>query len=96
MVLNCASGALPVGPLLGSLEAGGVLVQIGMPGGGSVMSVPLLPLVLGQKRLAGSIVGGRSDLMACLQFAGPPAILPSSGACCGGRRGPPLSRARVV
>jgi hypothetical protein len=36
--------------------------QVGIPGGGVVMAVPLQSLVFGQKKVAGSIVGGRADM----------------------------------
>ena len=64
-VLNTVPAEMDIPKLMGALAPGGTLVQIGMPGGGAAMRVPLLGLVCGQKRVVGSIVGGRSDMQAC-------------------------------
>jgi uncharacterized zinc-type alcohol dehydrogenase-like protein len=51
-------------------------LQVGIPGGGATMSVPLQDLVFGQKRVAGSIVGGRADMQEMLDFAGVAGVRP--------------------
>ncbi len=47
LILNTASVSLDTPALLRALANGGTLVQIGMPGGGAELKVPLLPLVGG-------------------------------------------------
>lgn len=37
-------------------------LQVGIPGGNAQMQVPLQDLVFGQKKVAGTIVGGRADM----------------------------------
>jgi hypothetical protein len=38
--------------------------QVGLPGGGALIQLPLLDVVFNQKKVAGSIVGGRADMQA--------------------------------
>ena len=50
--------------ILGLLRAGGAMVQLGIPGSGAKISLPLQDLVFGQKACAGSLVGSRANMQA--------------------------------
>ncbi|GIL59035.1 hypothetical protein Vafri_14006 [Volvox africanus] len=76
LLLNCASANISTAQLLSLLKNGGTLVQVGIPGGGAVMSVPLQDLVFGQKLVAGSVVGGRADMQEMLHFAATHGVRP--------------------
>ncbi|KXZ54224.1 hypothetical protein GPECTOR_5g316 [Gonium pectorale] len=76
LILNCASANVPAAQLLGLLKNDGTLVQVGIPGGHAQMTVPLQDLVFGQKKVAGSIVGGRADMQEMLDFAGVQGVKP--------------------
>ena len=69
VILNSAAAALEVAPLLRALAPSGTLVQLGLPGGDVSLAVPLLDLVFGQKRVVGSVVGGRAEMRAMLDLA---------------------------
>jgi uncharacterized zinc-type alcohol dehydrogenase-like protein len=58
------------------LRADGVMVQLGIPGGNPAISVPLQDIVFSQKKVAGSIVGGRADMNEMLAFAAQHGIRP--------------------
>jgi uncharacterized zinc-type alcohol dehydrogenase-like protein len=53
-----------------------VVLQCGIPGGGAVIDLNLQDVVFGQKSMAGSIVGGRADMMEMLQFCGDKGVAP--------------------
>jgi D-arabinose 1-dehydrogenase-like Zn-dependent alcohol dehydrogenase len=53
-----------------------LLLQCGIPGGGAVIDLNLQDVVFGQKTMAGSIVGGRADMMEMLQFCGDKGVEP--------------------
>lgn len=57
---------------------------MGIPGGGALLQVGVQDLVFGQKKVAGSIVGGRADMQEMLDFAAAKGIKPQVG----GVRGP--------
>lgn len=76
IILNCASGAVAAGPLLGMLANDGSLIQVGIPGDRAQMVVPLTDVVFGQKKVVGSIVGGRSDMKSMLELAAAKGIKP--------------------
>ena len=69
IILNSAAAAVDVAPLMRALAPSGTLVQLGLPGGDVNLQVPLLDLVFGQKRVVGSIVGGRAEMRAMLDLA---------------------------
>jgi len=77
VVLNCASGKLDFKLLLELLQTDGSLVQVGIPGGGALITLPLQDVVFNQKKLAGSIVGGRADMQEMLDFAALHGIKPA-------------------
>jgi len=76
VILNCASGKLDFASLLGMLETDGTMVQVGIPGGGALITLPLQDVVFNQKKLAGSIVGGRADMQEMLDFAAATGVKP--------------------
>lgn len=76
VILNCASGAVTTASLMSMLCNDGVLVQIGIPGDNAQMTVPLTDLVFGQKKVVGSIVGGRSDMISMMNLAAAKGIKP--------------------
>jgi uncharacterized zinc-type alcohol dehydrogenase-like protein len=76
VILNSASAAVDVAPLLRALAPNGTLVQVGLPGGDVSLAVPLLDLVFGQKRVVGSVVGGRAEMRAMLELAAAKGVRP--------------------
>ncbi|KAL6751872.1 chaperonin 10-like protein [Haematococcus lacustris] len=75
VILNCVSANLDTGKLLAMLRNDGTLVQLGIPGG-ATMTLPLQDVVFGQKKVAGSIVGGRADMHEMLDFSAAKGIKP--------------------
>ncbi|KAG2437287.1 hypothetical protein HXX76_005945 [Chlamydomonas incerta] len=69
LLLNCASAKIDAGQLMSLLKNNGTVVQVGIPGGQPLLAVPLQDLVFGQKKVAGTIVGGRADMQEMLQFS---------------------------
>ncbi|GLC41739.1 hypothetical protein PLESTM_001234500 [Pleodorina starrii] len=69
ILINTVSADVSTADLMACLKVDGTLVQVGIPGGGAVMHVPLQDLVFGQKRVVGSIVGGRADMQEMLDFS---------------------------
>eukprot|EP00877_Chromochloris_zofingiensis_P014230 jgi/Chrzof1/9060/Cz03g34180.t1 len=76
LIVNCASGRLDWPKVLNLLKPDGTVVQLGIPGGGVQINLPLQDLVFGQKKFAGSIVGGRADMQDMLQFSADQGIKP--------------------
>ncbi|PNW78848.1 hypothetical protein CHLRE_09g392134v5 [Chlamydomonas reinhardtii] len=69
LLLNCASAKIDAGQLMSLLKNNGTVVQVGIPGGQPLLQVPLQDLVFGQKKVAGTIVGGRADMQEMLEFS---------------------------
>ncbi|KXZ49021.1 hypothetical protein GPECTOR_23g11 [Gonium pectorale] len=69
ILINTASSDVSISQLMSLLKVDGSLIQVGIPGGGAVMQVPLQDLVFNQKKVVGSIVGGRADMQEMLNFA---------------------------
>eukprot|EP00199_Chlamydomonas_sp_CCMP681_P000710 CAMPEP_0119109408 /NCGR_PEP_ID=MMETSP1180-20130426/17889_1 /TAXON_ID=3052 ORGANISM="Chlamydomonas cf sp, Strain CCMP681" /NCGR_SAMPLE_ID=MMETSP1180 /ASSEMBLY_ACC=CAM_ASM_000741 /LENGTH=437 /DNA_ID=CAMNT_0007095163 /DNA_START=15 /DNA_END=1328 /DNA_ORIENTATION=+ len=69
LIINCASGNVKTEDLMKMVTNDGTVVQIGIPGGNPVLAVPLTDLVFGQKKVVGSIVGGRFDMMGMFEVA---------------------------
>ncbi|GLC65169.1 hypothetical protein PLESTF_000259600 [Pleodorina starrii] len=69
ILINTVSADVSTADLMACLKVDGTLVQVGIPGGGAVMHVPLQDLVFGQKHVVGSIVGGRADMQEMLDFS---------------------------
>jgi uncharacterized zinc-type alcohol dehydrogenase-like protein len=69
IILNCSPVNSDNVRLMQMLHVDGTLIQTGIPGGGAMITVPLQDVVFGQKKLVGSIVGGRADMQEMLNFA---------------------------
>lgn len=76
VIINCASADVATPHMVASLNPDGTLVQVGLPAGDVNMAVPLTGLVFGQKRVVGSIVGGRADMRQMLAFAAAKGVRP--------------------
>ena len=76
VVINCIPASIDTGAVLLSLAPNGTLVQVGLPAHNPVMAVPLLQLVFGQKRVVGSVVGGRGDMAEMLELCAAKGIAP--------------------
>ena len=76
LIMNTASAAVSTAALLRSLAPNGTLVQVGLPGGDAELRMSLTNLVFGQKRVVGSIVGGRADMHDMLALAAAKGIKP--------------------
>ncbi|PNW73221.1 hypothetical protein CHLRE_14g623650v5 [Chlamydomonas reinhardtii] len=69
IIINTASSDVSTTELMALLKVDGSLVQVGIPGGGASMTVNLQDLVFNQKKVVGSIVGGRADMKEMLEFS---------------------------
>lgn len=76
VLINCVPVAIDSAKALSLLQTDGVFVQCGIPGGGAQITLPLQDLVFNQKKMAGSIVGGRADMQEMLNFAAAKGIKP--------------------
>lgn len=76
LIINCSSSSVSAAELMTMLANDGSLVQVGIPGGNAQITIGLQDLVFGQKRLEGSIVGGRRDMVEMLHFSGLKGIKP--------------------
>lgn len=66
-IIDTVSASHPVVPLLGLLKANGKLVMVGAPE--KPMELPVFPLLMGRKILAGSNIGGVKETQEMLDFA---------------------------
>lgn len=76
VLINCTPVLLNTEAMLRALAPDSTLVQVGIPAHNPVMQVPLLPLVFFQKRVVGSIVGGRTIMTEMLALAAAKGIKP--------------------
>ncbi|KAG2501505.1 hypothetical protein HYH03_000013 [Edaphochlamys debaryana] len=76
IIINTISSDVDVAQVMSLLKIDGTLVQVGIPGGNAVMKVPVQDLVFNQKRVVGSIVGGRADMQEMLDFCGVHGVRP--------------------
>jgi uncharacterized zinc-type alcohol dehydrogenase-like protein len=67
LLLCTVSSEIDWNQAFGLLANNGVLCLVGLPV--STLNIPLLPLVFGQKAIAGSVVGGRRFMKEMLEFA---------------------------
>jgi D-arabinose 1-dehydrogenase-like Zn-dependent alcohol dehydrogenase len=77
LVLNCATTAVDGAKLAATLLPGGVAVQLGIPGAGVNVELPLLETAFFELKFAGSNTGGRAITQQCLQFAAKKGIVPT-------------------
>lgn len=68
LILNTVSAQLPLSDYLKTLRRDGTLVMLGIPEG--KLSLDSFPLILGRRRLAGSLVGGMRETQEMLDFCG--------------------------
>jgi alcohol dehydrogenase (NADP+) len=66
LVVNTVSAKLNLGDYLGLLATGGTLVELGMPE--HPLEVPAFPLAVGQRNIAGSLMGGIPETQEMLDF----------------------------
>ncbi|KAF5840868.1 chaperonin 10-like protein [Dunaliella salina] len=84
VIINCSSANVDTGLLLSMLRNDGTLIQVhstmacitGCPTLTTLLQSPCFEQVFGQKKVAGSIVGGRADMDAMLQLAATHGIAP--------------------
>jgi uncharacterized zinc-type alcohol dehydrogenase-like protein len=73
LILNTVSAELVIGDYLNLLTLDGTLVVIGLPG--KPYSVEAGTLLNGRRRIAGSMIGGVSELQEMLNFCGEHSIV---------------------
>ncbi|KAK6923824.1 Alcohol dehydrogenase, N-terminal [Dillenia turbinata] len=66
-IIDTVSAFHPLQPLLGLLKTNGKLVMVGAPD--KPLELPILPLILGRKMVAGSITGGLKETQEMMDFA---------------------------
>ncbi|KJZ73110.1 hypothetical protein HIM_07494 [Hirsutella minnesotensis 3608] len=64
---TAASDKMPMADYVGLLAFDGTMVQVGMPEG--PIPTPLIPLVLGRRKLAGSLIGSPQEIREMFQLA---------------------------
>jgi uncharacterized zinc-type alcohol dehydrogenase-like protein len=74
LILSTVSSEIDWDKAFSLLGNNGVLCIVGIPV--SSLNVPLIPLIFGQKSIAGSIVGGRKFMTEMLEFAAVHNIIP--------------------
>lgn len=65
LILNTISAHHDVRPFVGILKSRGTIVQLGLLG---EMSFDQIPLILGKKSIAGSLIGGIQTTEECIEF----------------------------
>ncbi|GAA0170224.1 hypothetical protein Leryth_023241 [Lithospermum erythrorhizon] len=73
-ILDTVSAAHPILPLVGMLKTNGKLIQLGAPD--KPLEIPVFPLLLGRKMIAGSGIGGLKETQEMLDFAAKHNITP--------------------
>ncbi len=76
LVLNGATTSVDGGKLMATLLPGGVVVQLGIPGAGLSVALPVLETTFFELKYAGSNTGGRAVTMESLLFAAKKGIKP--------------------
>ena len=67
-IINTVSANIPLAPLMGLLKPNGKMVMVGLPE--KPLEVPPFNLIMGNKTLAGSCIGGMRDTQEMLDLAG--------------------------
>ncbi|KAI5455768.1 NADP-dependent alcohol dehydrogenase [Mariannaea sp. PMI_226] len=62
-----SSNEMDLGQLLSTLSFDGTLIQVGLPE--KAIQLPVFPLMLGRRKIAGSAIGGPKEISEMLQFA---------------------------
>ncbi|XP_057978957.1 probable mannitol dehydrogenase [Malania oleifera] len=66
-IIDTVSAAHPLLPLLGLLKSHGTLVMVGAPD--KPLELPIFPLLMGRKVVAGSCIGGMKETQEMIDFA---------------------------
>ncbi|KAJ1375667.1 Polyketide synthase, enoylreductase domain [Sesbania bispinosa] len=66
-IIDTVSAVHPLLPLIGLLKSHGKLVMVGAPG--KPLELPVFPLLLGRKIVAGSSIGGMKETQEMIDFA---------------------------
>ncbi|KAK6923862.1 Alcohol dehydrogenase, N-terminal [Dillenia turbinata] len=66
-IIDTVSAFHPLQPLLGLLKTSGKLVMVGVPD--KPLELPVFPLIMGRKMVAGSITGGLKEMQEMMDFA---------------------------
>lgn len=66
-IIDTVSAMHPILPLLGLLKSHGTLVMVGVPD--KPLELPVFPLILGRKMVAGSGIGGMKETQEMINFA---------------------------
>jgi uncharacterized zinc-type alcohol dehydrogenase-like protein len=74
LILNTVSANLPQGDYLRMLKLDGTLVELGMPE--NPMSAPAGALIVGRRRIAGSLIGGIRETQEMLDFCAEHGVRP--------------------
>ncbi|KAH7859666.1 hypothetical protein Vadar_003990 [Vaccinium darrowii] len=67
-ILDTVSAVHPLAPLIGLLKSHGKLIMLGAPD--KPLELPVFPLLLGRKTVAGSGIGGLKETQEMIDFAG--------------------------
>ncbi|KAI8552387.1 hypothetical protein RHMOL_Rhmol06G0262700 [Rhododendron molle] len=67
-ILNTVSADFPLVPLIGLLKSHGKLIMVGGPA--KPLELPVFPLLVGRKIVAGSAIGGLKETQEMIDFAG--------------------------
>ncbi|KAF7140862.1 hypothetical protein RHSIM_Rhsim06G0212600 [Rhododendron simsii] len=67
-ILNTVSAVFPLVPLIGLLKSHGKLIMVGASE--KPLELPVFPLLLGRKTVAGSVIGGLKETQEMIDFAG--------------------------
>lgn len=66
-IIDTSAGVHPLGPLIGLLKSHALLVMVGLPN--KPLELPVFPLILGRKVVAGSAIGGVKETQEMIDFA---------------------------
>ncbi|KAJ9670293.1 hypothetical protein PVL29_026687 [Vitis rotundifolia] len=67
-IIDTVSAVHPLFPLIGLLKSHGKLVMVGAPD--RPLELPIFPLLMGRKIVAGSCIGGMKETQEMIDFAG--------------------------
>ncbi|MFH2204863.1 MAG: NAD(P)-dependent alcohol dehydrogenase [Elusimicrobiota bacterium] len=68
LIVNTVSAPLDLAPYLGLLKRDGSMVVVGVPD--KPVGLPIFPLLVGRRRVAGSLIGGIAETQEMLDFCG--------------------------
>lgn len=68
LIVNTIAAPIDLAPYLGLLKRDGSMVMVGVPD--KPMGLPVFPLIIGRRRVAGSLIGGLPETQEMLDFCG--------------------------